>query len=158
MKAILLLMNLIEQINQHRYLYLTEIGEPIVNTLRVEIEEATVGSDAEADIPGMEGTNYGPITSDETCNLYEVLFESYVAYAVLNECYASGDKSEKFTGTHFRVYSKSNFLDYIQAATLASEDYPGKFTHYEIACLDHVVEIVSVDEPKIRILRRGVVT
>jgi len=150
-------MNLIEQINQHRYIYLTEIGEPSVNTLRIEIEEATVDGGAGAVNPGTDGANYGrPIISDETCNLYEVMFESYVAYAVLNECYASGDESEEFTGRHFRVYSKSNFLDYIRAATLASEDYPGKFTHYEINCLDHVVEIISVDEPKIRILRCGV--
>ena len=33
-------MNPIEQIDSHEYLYLTEIGEPEVNVLRIVIEEA----------------------------------------------------------------------------------------------------------------------
>ena len=149
-------MNLIEQINQHRYIYLTEIGEPDVNVLRIVIEEAKVSSETEdIDLGTAKITDVHPIISDETCFAYEVIFGSYIAYAVLNESYASVDEYEKYTGRFFRVYSKSHFLDYIGAATFATEDYPGKFTHYEIACLDHVVEVITIDEPEIKLLRRA---
>lgn len=84
------------------------------------------------------------------------MFRTYIAYAVLNESYASVDESEECTGKYFRVYSKSRFLDYLRAASFADVDYPGKSTHYEIACLDHIVEVVSVDEPEINLLPRGI--
>lgn len=149
-------MDLIEQINQHGYIYLIEVGEPEVNVIRIVIEEAKVNDEAEdIDLGAAKITDVHPIISDRTCHSYEIIFGSYIAYAVLNESYASVDESEKFTGRYFRVYSQSRFLDYIRVATFASEDYPGEFTHYEIACLDHVVEVVSVSEPKIRLLRRA---
>jgi len=150
------LMNLVEQINQHRYIYLTEIGEPDVNVLRIVIAEAKVsGETEEIDLGAAKITGAYPIVSDETCNSYEIIFASYIAYAVLNESYAGVDEYEKYTGRYFRVYSQSHFLDYVRVATFASEDYPGKFAHYEVACLDHIVEVVSVSEPEISLLRRA---
>lgn len=147
-------MNLIEQINNHKYLYLKEIGEPSDNVLRLVIEQATT-SDEEHDMKIGETTFSGlrDIISDERCFAYEIIFESYIAYSVLNESYAQVGKSEIFTGNLFRIYSKSNFLDYLKSATFATEDYPGKFEHYEISALNHVVEIASVDTPQINILR-----
>jgi hypothetical protein len=149
-------MNLIEQINQHRYIYLTEIGEPEVNVLRIVIEEARVSGKAEnIEFGTAKITDVHPISSARTCYSYEIIFGSYIVYAVRNESYVSADEYEKFTGRYFRVYSQSRFLDYIRVSTFASEDYPGKFTHYEIACLDHVVEVVSVSEPEIRLLHHA---
>jgi hypothetical protein len=148
-------MNLLEQIDQHEYLELTEIGEPDPNVLRIVVAEAKASSETrDIDLGTAKITDVHPIISDETCQEYEIIFGSYIVYAVLNESYASVDESEKFTGQFFRMYSKSHFLDYARAATLATEDYPGKFTHYEIVCLDHIVEVISVDEPEITILRR----
>ena len=85
----------------------------------------------------------------------EITFPDYVAYAVLNESFANVDKYEEYTGQFFRTYSKSHFLDYVGVATFASDDYPGKSTHYEIPCLDHIVEVISVGEPQIRDLARA---
>lgn len=147
-------MNLIEQINKHKYLYLTEIGEPSENVLRLVIEQATT-SDEERDLKIGETTISGlrDIISDERCFAYEIIFESYIAYSVLNESYAQVDESEIFTGNLFRIYSKSNFLDYLKLSTFAAEDYPGKFEHYELVALNHVVEVASVDAPQINVLR-----
>jgi len=148
-------MSLIEQIDQHEYLYLTEIGEPATNVLRILITEAKASSETEdIDLGTAKITDAHPIVSDETCNEYEIIFWSYIAYTVLNESYTTADESETFSGRFFRVYSKSHFLDYVRLATFATADYPGKFTHYEIVCLDHIVEVVSVDEPEIKILGR----
>ncbi len=146
-------MNLIEQINNHKYLYLTEIGEPEDNVLRLVIEQATTSGE-ERDLTIGETTISGlqDIVSDERCFVYEIIFESYIIYSVLNESFAQVDASEIYTGNLIRIYSKSNFLDHLKLATFATEDYPGKFEHYEIVALNHVVEIASVDPPLISIL------
>lgn len=147
-------MDLIKQINSHKYLYLTEIGEPMDNVLRVVIEQASAGEE-ERDVKIGTAIVSGcrDITSDEKCFAYEVIFESYITYSVMNESFSFVDKSEIYTGNLFRTYSKSHFLDYVKVATLASEEYPGVFRHYEIVALNHIVEIVSVDLPKINVLR-----
>ena len=147
-------MNLIEQINNHKYLYLTEIGEPEDNVLRLVIEQALV-SEEEHDLTVGTSVISGlrDIVSDEKCFTYEVIFESYIAYSVINESFTQVDESEISSGNLFRIYSKSHFLDYVKVATFASEDYPGVFSHYEIVALNHIVEIVSIDSPKINLLR-----
>ena len=149
-------MNLIEQIDRHKYLYLTEIGELDVNVLRVVIEEAKAIDEArEIGVGDTKITGLKPIVSDETCQKYEIIFGSYVAYCVRNESYTVLDEYEEFTGRLFNIYSKSRFLDYVQAATIASEDYPGKFTDYGINCLDHILDVISVDAPEIEIIKRA---
>jgi hypothetical protein len=145
-------MNLIEQIDRHTYLYLTDIGEPKDNVLRLVIEEARASGELE-DIKIADVTlpDVRSIVSDESCHAYEILFGSYVAYAVRNESYGVPDESEEFTGRRFCVYSKSRFLDYVRLATFASDDYPGKLNHYGINCLNHIVDVVSIEEPRISI-------
>ena len=147
-------MNLFEQINTHKYLYLTEISEPEDNVLRLVIEQASA-VDEERDLKVGSSVISGlrDIVSDENCFAYEIIFESYIAYSVVNESFTQVDESEVFTGNLFRIYSKSHFLDYVKVATFASEDYPGVFSHYEIVALNHIVEIVSVDSPTIAVLR-----
>ena len=147
-------MNLIEQINNHKYLYLTEIGEPEDNVLRLVMEQAAVGGDEhDLKVGNTVISGLRDIASDESCFSYEVIFESYIAYSVINESFTQVDESEVYTGNLFRVYSRSHFLDYVKVATFASKDYPGAFSHYEIVALNHIVEIVSVDSPTINILR-----
>lgn len=150
-------MNLIEQIDKHEYLYLTEIGEPDVNVLRIVIEEAQTSRDETRTLQfgSRKISDLRPIVSGDTCLRYEIVFGSYVSYCVRNESYVVLDQSEVFTGRLFNIYSRSHFLDYVRAATIASEDYPGKFIHYGINCLDHILDVVSVDEPAINLLRRG---
>ena len=151
-----LFMDLIEQIDRHTYLYLTEIGEPEDNVLRLVIEEARASAEPEdMKIGDVTLSGARSIVSDESCYAYELLFGSYVAYSVRNESYVTPDKSEEFTGRLFCVYSKSHFLDYARVATFASDDHPGKLSHYGINCLNHTVDVVCVGEPEISILRRA---
>lgn len=146
-------MNLIEQINQHRHTYVEELTEPGENLLRIVIAEAIVGDEPEdLDIGGTVLSGCRPIYSDESCCRYEVIFDHYVVYSVLNESYADGDPNDPSMGLAFRTYTNSVFLDYVSKATFATDVYPGKFTHYEIVGLDHVIDIASVNEPKITLL------
>src|SRR5829696_9636163 len=144
----------VDQINQHAYLYLTEIGEPEDNVLRLVIEEARAsGEPEEMKIGDVVLSGARPIVSDDTCYAYEVVFGGYVAYSVRNESYTPEDKSEEYTGRLFRVYSKSHFLDYVWVATFASDEYPGKLNHYEVVCENHMVDVVSIGEPEIIVVR-----
>ncbi|MNI32283.1 hypothetical protein D3C73_861910 [compost metagenome] len=83
--------------------------------------------------------------------LIQLEFESYIGYSVLNESYTVRDDYEQFEGNIFRTFSKSRYLDFIKAGTIATIEYPGPFKHYGIAALNHIVDIVSTVEPKIKI-------
>ena len=149
-------MDFVDQINEHQYLFLADIGEPDDNVLRLVIGEARA-SDVVEDLVIGDVTipDTRRITSDELCFAYEIVFDSYVAYSVRNESFTPEDKSEEFTGRLFRKYTKSRFRDYVSAATLATDDFPGKLSHYELVCENHIVDIVSFKEPEIIIVRRA---
>ncbi len=79
----------------------------------------------------------------------QIDFNSYVGYSVINESFAVWDDYEEFEGKAIRIYSKSRYLDFIGAWTIASEEYPGPFKHYGVSCLNHIVNIVSTEEPAV---------
>jgi len=39
-------------------------------------------------------------------------------------------------------------------ATFASDEYPGNLNHYEIVCENHIVDVVGVAVPDIKVLRQ----
>lgn len=146
-------MRLASEINDLTYLYLTELEEPEDNVLRLVVTEARI---ADRDTPlgsikplGELSAGARPIVADDRCAAYEITFEDYVAYAVVNESYTVADDTERFEGKLLRVYSESKFLTYVASATIASNDYGGPYTHYGIVCLNHIVEIVSHAPPRI---------
>lgn len=157
-------MKLIEQINSHKYLFLIDIGEPEENTLRIVVEEGKLGEqitkkdlekskdEVNEAINSIKLGSY-PVITDENCFAYEIVFDTYIAYFVRNESYADGDVSSAFSGDFFRIYTKSSFLDYLKISTFATEDYPGKFNHYGVFTEHSVIDIASVYEPTIKILR-----
>lgn len=87
--------------------------------------------------------------------VYDIFFERYVGYSVRNESFTVWDDNEKFTGGHFRIYSKSNYLDYIKkSAPVAQAEY----THYGVCCENHIIDVASDKEPiinKITKIQKG---
>jgi len=148
-------MNLLQLIDQHRYLYLTGICEPEDNFLKLMIAEAKVsGSREDIRIGSLELKDTAPIIVTEDSSIYEIIFDQYIAYSVRNESYyTQTDEEEEFEGRLACIYTKSKFLDYVRASAFASDDYPGTFKHYGFNCLNHIVDIVSTSPPKIVELR-----
>lgn len=147
-------LNLIEQIESHSFLYLVEIGEPQDNVLRLIISEAQARKTPEdVVIEGLTLTNSRELVADEACAAYEVIFQNYVAYSVRNESFVTIDQTEICTGRLFQTYSQSRFLDHVGVATFASDDFPGKLGHYGINCLNHIIDVVSVSQPLISVIR-----
>jgi hypothetical protein len=95
-----------------------------------------------------------PIKEDPTCRVFELLFEqdAMVSYTILNETYGKyPEPPEEFTGRLFRIFSKSHLLDFTRQTTAASDEYPGVLRHYEIACLNHIIDVVTAKPPRIAV-------
>ena len=143
-----------DEINHCRYLYLSQISEPRDNSLRVLIEEARAsGIPEEIVIAGVPISGTQSVISDPTCAAFELFWDTYIAYSVRNESFVSSNDYERFEGRLFCVYSVSHYLDYISKDTFAAPDYPGSFQHYGINCLNHIVDVVSVNAPQISKVR-----
>ena len=91
-------------------------------------------------------------------SIYRIIFENYIGYNVRNESYVCADKSENdilasnqsnkldmIYGNKIRLYTKSNYLEYLHENTFADqiEDY----FHYEICCENQIIDIASCDIP-----------
>jgi hypothetical protein len=139
-----------------KYLFLREISEPNDNRLRLIVEEANAGEiePGARVVAGVPFSDLRPIESSHNDRLFELIWSSYIAYSIRNESFVSLDSSEVVeAGRLICVYSKSHFLDYVAKATSATDEYPGKSRHLGINCLNHIVDIVSIVEPEVRLLR-----
>jgi hypothetical protein len=119
---------LFAEINSCQYLFLREITEPSENTLRLVVEEARAQTEVvpvEIADTVIEGGH--PIRSDETSRSFELFWDSYVAYSVIDESFATPDNQERSDfGQHCRVFSESRFLDYVCRACLRGMRKPSR--------------------------------
>lgn len=146
-------MKYFDTINNHKYIYLGEIGEPEDNCLRFTIEEADVADEESTiEISGSELSGLRSIEVTEKSCIYEVIFDNYIGYSVLNESYVGVDNYEEFDGRLFCIYKKSHYLNYLSKASLATTDYPGPYRHYGFNCLNHIVDVISTEDPIIKLV------
>ena len=77
--------------------------------------------------------------------------KSYVAYLVTEEMAASCGKCEDevYSGTVFRSYQKSHFLDHLARDTGGHSE---PLQHYKITCLNHVIDVAAYAPPDVRLL------
>jgi len=109
-------------------LSLLDICEPDENSLRLVVQELKILGPAEdLEVSGHTITGLERVDSDATCRLFELLWDSYVAYCVRNESYCTLDREEPWQGRLFRHYTQSKFLDFVGRATFVTVDYPGAF-------------------------------
>ena len=143
--------SLIEEVDSCENLFLVEISEPEANSLRLLISEGRISEHEETwDIAGVPFPGVRSIDITAHSKHFEITWPHYISYAVRNESYCSLDKEEEWTGSSFRIYSKSKFIDFIGNGTFATPEYPGPFKHYEITCLDHIIDVASEVLPTIR--------
>ena len=158
----------IDAIRACEYLFLGAVSEPEENQLRVVLLEATTGakpSEKEvaerfAEFPEPERTRLtellvrsNVIDHFEGCQKFELLWDNYIGYSVVNESYSYGEPMSSRGDMRLLIeFEKSNYLDYLSRATFATADYPDPFKHWEIICLNHTVDVASHVEPRVRIL------
>lgn len=150
-----------DEIDACSWLFLEEIGEPTDNALRLTITEARSGG-----APGPVGGEVNEalreilrtasrIEHGPGCKIFELYWPSYVAYSIRNESYCSADEYEQFDGRLFVTYARSRYLDFLKNATFADSSFPGPFVHYGVFCLNHIIDVVSVDPPTVTVSRRS---
>lgn len=142
-------MDYYERINTEPNIFLTKIFEPDENSLEFELTMGSISEKTENLI--INSKNIGPsqrIYYDNNSEVFKVTFDNYIAYSVINESYETL-RGSQYIGEKIRIYSKSNFLDYIKVDTFATNDFPGEFKHYAFISQRHIVNVVSTIEPKI---------
>ncbi|HHT7237322.1 MULTISPECIES: hypothetical protein [Bacillus cereus group] len=139
------------------YIYLNKLFEPEENSLRVLIDRCKVNkTKGLAKITDEVEIEASSIDVDDNLPIVQLDFESYVAYSVTNESFTVMDNYEISEGRIFRVYSKLRYLDFVKAGTIAEFIFPEEqFVHYQIPCLNHIIDIISYDEPKITGIKRN---
>jgi hypothetical protein len=143
-------LNFLDLLNIEK-VYLMNVEEPIENSLRLTLLRSKTSSVPETlKIANGIIDNLYSIDPDYSIPLIQINFETYIGYSILNESFTTLDDYEEFVGKAFRIFKKSRYLDYIKEGTFATAEYPGPFKHYEIACLNHIIDIVSMSEPIIK--------
>jgi hypothetical protein len=151
----------VAEIRSCEWLFLRTLEEPQDNALRIVVEEARAGAPADpkaaaeaASLPGLESILQGArlISHTQGCRVFEVTWPSYIAYSVRNESYVANDRHEEYEGRLLVKYTKSRFLDYVELGTFATPEYPGPSSHWGVICGNHVIDVVSTEEPEVRVL------
>lgn len=134
----------------HRLFYLEEIGEPSDNVLRIVAVEARAQGPAQSTLLGKAV----PILPLPDGAPVELTWKHYVAYAVRNESYAMADDGAPSSIPVSQLVERRNsaFLDFVRRTTIASDEFPGPLRHWELMCLNHVIDVVSTTEPVINSL------
>lgn len=145
--------NLFNEINQYKFVFLDEISEPFdVQGVRLIVRAATVSAQ-ESSIP-VAGSVIEGVRSIEPSDIcYEIFFDNYVAYFVLNDSFDIDypeRKTEEWEGSNFRVSSKTVLTDYMEVTMQVTKDWVGNYKHYKLYGQTHVINVVSLSEPKLR--------
>ena len=133
----------------HRSFFAREITEPEENSLRVVVVESTTLPDM-AEVSGTNLMAY-PVVVDERSPSLELLWEQYIAYAVEDESYAQHDDMEDIYPLQSMLIERraSAYLTYLRSASFASVDYPGTFSHWQLICQNHTVNVASTAPPRL---------
>lgn len=149
-------MEYMDLMNQKGYIYLHSLIEPETNSLRIFVDRCKViqqGVDIEIGKHIIRDTH--SIEVDEELPIVQLDFNSYISYSIINESFAVLDDYEIFDGNSFRIFKKSRYLDFINKGTIVNDVFPEEQpVHYEIACLDHIIDVISFDEPIVNEIKR----
>jgi hypothetical protein len=154
----------IEAINSCEYLYLDAATEPQVNQLRVVILEARTGEViSEAKLRAEPDETLRSILRGsreighfEGCRKFEVFWNSYIGYSVVNESYSNAEPTAfERKGRLFAEFERSNYLEYLSKASFATAEYPGHYRHWAIYCQNHTVAVASQVGPVVREIGAG---
>lgn len=130
-------------------LYLTDIGEPSENQLRIIVAEGLLGEPTKIDIDGVDLGEGRPILVTDESRSFELRWDNYVAYAVRNESFCKGEDDELPRGKMLERRFDTAFFQYVSATTFADDEYPGPLEHWSLTTLNHCVDVVSVGPPRV---------
>lgn len=135
----------------NKYIYLNNLHELEENTLRID----KCGEIETNESSNLDFETYANIEIDKDLPNIQLDFNSYVSYLVTNECFTQNDEYEISEGKRFRILTKSRYLDFIKLSTFAEDLFPDDpIYHYQIPCINHIIDVISFEEPKITRIKR----
>ena len=93
-----------------------------------------------------------PVYEDKE-QVYEIVFDDYVIYQNRNETYTVWDDYETRRGNYLIIFEKSRLLDYYEDVLFDFDDEETKREkrkHYGIYTENHILDVISNSEPRIR--------
>ena len=134
--------------------YILNINDNIDNVLKIIVSLPYSGE------KGSEASNTGNKDLDEILKeaypvlidyneIYEITFESYIMYQTRNESFAYPDENSKVLGEYFTIIKNSSYLKMVKSITFYNDIFDDKYMHYGIFSWNHVIDIISAEEPKI---------
>ena len=134
--------------------YILNINDNIDNVLKIIVSLPYSGE------KGSEVSNTGDKELDEILKesypvlinyneIYEIVFENYIMYQIRNESFANPDENSKILGKYFVIIKNSSYLKMVKNITFYNDIFDNKYMHYGIFSWNHVIDIISAEEPKI---------
>ena len=134
--------------------YILNINDNVDNVLKIIVSLPYSGE------KGSEASNTGNKDLDEILKkaypvlidyneIYEITFESYIMYQTRNESFAYLDENSKVLGEYFTIIKNSSYLKMVKSITFYNDIFDDKYMHYGIFSWNHVIDIISAEEPKI---------
>ena len=134
--------------------YILNINDNVDNILKIIVSLPYSGE------KGSEASNTGNKDLDEILKkaypvlidyneIYEITFESYIMYQTRNESFAYPDENSNVLGEYFTIIKNSSYLKMVENITFYYDMFGDKYTHYGIFSWNHVIDIISAEEPKI---------
>ena len=134
--------------------YILNINDNVDNVLKIIVSLPYSGE------KGSKASNTGNKDLDEILKkaypvlidyneIYEITFESYIMYQTRNESFAYPDEKSKVLGEYFTIIKNSSYLKMVKSITFYNDIFDDKYMHYGIFSWNHVVDIISAEEPKI---------
>ena len=141
-----------EELSSCRHLFLEELGEPETNMFRIRVAEGKASKEAvPIEVAGQSLGEEFPIKIDASSARFELTWNSYVLYQVMNELFGLKETSQDgVLGRSASVYRSSSLLDYVIRSSNTSHEYPGRLQHFSFICSDHLIDVVSIDKPTCR--------
>lgn len=98
------------------------------------------------------------VKAKEKSDFYEITlgYGDYILHQTRNESFCTWDKYEIREGNTFLIFEKSRLLD----SLVYMVDIPivnsrkKEYKHYGIYCLDHIIDIIAFNEPKIKLIKQ----
>ena len=137
--------------------YILKICDSTNNILKIIVTLPLLGE------KGSEVTNTGNKELDEILKesypvlinyneIYEIVFENYIMYQIRNESFANPDENSKILGKYFMIIKNSSYLKMVKNITFYNDIFDDKYMHYMhygIFSWNHIIDIISAEEPKI---------
>ena len=96
--------------------------------------------------------SHSTLVIEDTEQLYEIAFGSYVIYQCRNESYTSYDPTEVMKGKYLVIFERSHFLDYYESVIFDKDTGNEKVCrkHYGVYGENHIIDVISNEPPTIR--------